>query len=150
MASAAANATMKKFGHPATLVAETAHWVVLVRPAQITLGSLVLVCTEPATAFGQLSPGAFADLQGAVARIEKMLKGFVDYSKINYLMLMMVDPDVHFHVLPRYEGVRDFQGHSFPDAAWPGPPALTPAVTPEPAAMTNLVEELKHRWPRTV
>ena len=150
MASAAANATMKKFGHPATLVAETAHWVVLARPAQITLGSLVLVCTESATAFGQLSPAAFADLQGMVARIEKMLKGFVDYSKINYLMLMMVDPDVHFHVLPRYEGGRDFQGQSYPDAAWPGPPALTPSVTPEPAAMANLVEELKHRWPRTV
>jgi diadenosine tetraphosphate (Ap4A) HIT family hydrolase len=150
MASASANATMKKFGHPATLVAETAHWVVLARPGQVTLGSLVLVCAEPATAFGQVSPAAFADLQGVVARVEKMLKGFVDYSKINYLMLMMVDPDVHFHVLPRYEGQRAFQGQSFPDAAWPGPPVLSQAVTPDPATLANLVEELKHRWPRAV
>lgn len=150
MASAAANATMKKFGHPATLVAETSHWVVLARPGQVTLGSLVLVCSEPATAFGQVSPAAFADLQGTVGRIEKMLKGFVDYSKINYLMLMMVDPDVHFHVLPRYEGAREFQGQSFPDSAWPGPPLLSQAVTLEPSALTSLAEELKHRWPRTV
>lgn len=150
MASAAANATMKKFGHPASLVAETKHWVVLARPAQVTLGSLVLACTEPATAFGQVSPAAFADLQGAVARIEPMLKGFVDYSKINYLMLMMVDPDVHFHVLPRYEGTRDFHGRSFPDVAWPGPPVLNQAVPLEPSVLASLVEELKHRWPRTV
>src|SRR5690606_24257005 len=36
------NATIAKFGHPATLIAEYAHWVVLLRPAQPTLGALVL------------------------------------------------------------------------------------------------------------
>lgn len=50
------NATMTKFGFPRTLVAETAHWTVLVRPQQVTLGSLVLVCKEPVTAFGAASP----------------------------------------------------------------------------------------------
>ena len=30
--------------------------------------------------------------------------------KLNYLMLMMVDPDVHFHVLPRYAAARAFAG----------------------------------------
>jgi hypothetical protein len=31
------NATIEKFGWPATLVAEFDHWVVLLRPAQPTL-----------------------------------------------------------------------------------------------------------------
>ena len=99
-----ANATSEKFGFPGTLVAETAHWSVLVRPQQVTLGSLVLVCREPATAFGAVSPQAFTDLHGVVARAERMLRDFVGYEKINHLMLMMVDPDVHFHVFPRYAG----------------------------------------------
>ena len=116
-----ANATSEKFGFPGTLVAETAHWSVLVRPQQVTLGSLVLVCREPATAFGAASP-AFTDLHGVVARAERVLRDFVGYEKINYLMLMMVDPDVHFHVFPRYAGQREHAGIAFPDAGWPDRP----------------------------
>ncbi len=140
------NATMRKFGHPRTLVAETTCWTILARPQQATLGSLVLACREPATAFGQLSPAAFADLQTAVAGVEAMLKGFVAYEKINYLMLMMVDPDVHFHVIPRYEGTRRFEDVEFPDAGWPGPPALGSAVEPDAATLDRIVAALRSRW----
>ena len=123
-----ANATSEKFGFPGTLVAETAHWSVLVRPQQVTLGSLVLVCREPATAFGAVSPQAFTGLHGVVARVERMLRDFVGYEKINYLMLMMVDPNVHFHVLPRYSEPRRWNGIDFPDAGWPGVPQLASSV----------------------
>ncbi|HYG88935.1 MAG TPA: HIT family protein [Azospirillum sp.] len=140
------NATMRKFGHPRTVVAETAHWTVLIRPQQVTLGSLVLACREPATAFGQVSAAAFADLQSAVAGVEAMLKSVVSYSKINYLMLMMVDPDVHFHVIPRYEGTRRFEDLEFPDAGWPGPPALGTAVEPDPAALDRIAAALRAQW----
>ena len=37
-------------------------------------------------------------------------------------MLMMVDPNVHYHVLPRYEETRTFEGATFEDPGWPGPP----------------------------
>jgi hypothetical protein len=36
------NPTIEKFGWPGSLVHEFEHWLVLVRPAQVTLGSLVL------------------------------------------------------------------------------------------------------------
>ena len=48
------NATIEKFGWPASLVHEFEHWVVLARPAQPTLGSLVLAAKSDATAFGDL------------------------------------------------------------------------------------------------
>ena len=44
-----ANPTMIKFGYPDTLVREWDHWVVLLRPAQVTLGSLVLAARSDAT-----------------------------------------------------------------------------------------------------
>ena len=44
------NATALNFGFPRTLVAETDHWLVLIRPKQPTFGSLVLVCKEQAVA----------------------------------------------------------------------------------------------------
>ena len=59
------NATIEKFGFPATLVAEFEHWVVLLRPAQPTLGALVLAEKSDATAFGDLSAAAHAELKAA-------------------------------------------------------------------------------------
>jgi len=140
------NATMQKFGYPQGLVAETPYWAVLVRPQQVTLGSLVVVCREPATAFGQISAEAFADLRTVMASVETVLKDFVSYEKINHLMLMMVDPDVHFHVIPRYQGTRQFEALEIPDAGWPAVPALSTAVTPPPAVLDRIVQTLRDRW----
>jgi diadenosine tetraphosphate (Ap4A) HIT family hydrolase len=141
------NATAVSFGYPETQVAETAFWRVLVRPKQPTFGSLVLICKDAATAFSDISPQAFADLQVAVRGVEHMLRGVVDYQKINYLMLMMVDPDVHFHVIPRYEGERVHDGVSFPDAGWPGPPALSAAVDLGKEGAASLAARLRAAWP---
>ncbi|WP_309088151.1 HIT family protein [Phenylobacterium sp.] len=140
------NPTAQKFGYPRTLVAETAHWLVLLRPQQPTLGSLVLVCKEEAQAFSDLSPAAFADLKIAVDGIEALLRDAVGYEKINYLMLMMVDKDVHFHVLPRYEGSRDYRGKSFPDAGWPAQPQLASHVALDDDEAAALAGDLAARW----
>lgn len=122
------NETIAKFGYPETLVREYEHWVVLVRPSQPTLGSLVLAAKSQATEFHALPDEAFAELKHVVTAIEKALADFVGYAKINYLMLMMVDPNVHYHVIPRYEGQRTFRDVSFEDAGWPALPALHQAV----------------------
>ena len=116
------NATMKKFGHPETCLKAFKTWVLLLRPQQVTLGALVLVCMEPVTAFSQVSREAFAELQQITRDIERGLARAFAYDKINYLMLMMVDPDVHFQVLPRYASARAFAGREFHDHGWPGPP----------------------------
>lgn len=141
------NETIVRFGYPDTLVADYAHWVVLLRPAQPTLGSLVLAAKGPATAFSQLSPEAFAEFGRVVADIEGRVCDAVGYLKINYLMLMMVDPHVHFHVIPRYEGERSACGVTVGDAGWPKVPALGEAVTLEPAQVAAMVEWLRSRWP---
>ncbi len=118
------NETMRKFGYPATLLREYDHWVVLLRPAQVTLGSLILAAKSDATAFGQLPAGAHTELAQTTAEVEATLGAEVDYDKINYLMLMMVDPHVHFHIFPRYEVSRALGGVQIVDVGWPGPPDL--------------------------
>ena len=62
------NATAEKFGYPDSVVCELEHWAVLLRPAQVTLGSLILVCRDPAQRFGEISPEAFAELKQATDR----------------------------------------------------------------------------------
>ncbi|WP_176591505.1 HIT family protein [Sphingobium sp. EM0848] len=137
------NATIEKFGFPATLVAEFRHWVVLLRPAQPTLGSLVLAAKSDATAFGNLPGEAHAELAIVTKAIESALTQPVGYQKINYLMLMMVDPHVHFHVLPRYEGSREQAGIVASDAGWPGQPDLGSAVKLTPGQIAALADWLK-------
>lgn len=119
----------------------------LCRPQQPTLGSLVLVCKEDVGSFGAVSANAFAELRRVVAAAEAVLSAFTGYERINHLMLMMVDPAVHFHVIPRYREARQFDGIAFPDRGWPGPPALSDAVTPPLDALAALVSELRARWP---
>jgi diadenosine tetraphosphate (Ap4A) HIT family hydrolase len=137
------NETIKKFGYPATLIAEYDHWVVLLRPAQPTLGALVLAAKSDATAFGDLPAEAHAELKTATAAIEAALAQAVGYTKINYLMLMMVDPHVHFHVLPRYDGERSGAGLSVPDAGWPAQPDLGQAVKLTDQQIAALADWLK-------
>ena len=137
------NETIAKFGHPATLIAEYEHWVVLLRPAQPTLGALVLAAKSDATAFGDLPAEAHSELKTATAAIEGALGQAVGYAKINYLMLMMVDPHVHFHVLPRYDGERSGAGLTVPDAGWPAQPDLGQAVKLDEPQTAALVGWLK-------
>ena len=141
-----ANATELKFGDPDNRIAQGAHWTVLLRPRQPTLGSLVLVCREDVKSFSAVSAAAFADLQRMVRGIESMLQEVVGYERINYLILMMVDPDVHFHVIPRYEGVRQHEGLDFPDAGWPGQPALGQAVEPSAETLAALAQAWRRDW----
>jgi diadenosine tetraphosphate (Ap4A) HIT family hydrolase len=136
------NPTIEKFGYPAPLIKEFDHWVVLLRPAQVTLGSLVLAAKADATAYSQLPREAFVEQAEAVAAIERALTAFTGYERINYLMLMMVDPNVHFHVVPRYSEPRRWNGISFPDEGWPGPPRLDAAVKLDDGQLRAFVTEV--------
>lgn len=139
------NATLVKFGFPDTLIHQGRFWAVLVRPAQPTLGSLVLCATGEQTSYGDLPSEAFAEQGELVSRIERTLQRFSRYERINHLMLMMVDPHVHFHILPRYVGSRTFGDQLFPDKGWPGLPDLSSS---QPASVA-LIEALRESWHAT-
>ena len=140
------NPTIEKFGYPTTLLREFDHWLVLLRPAQVTLGSLVLAAKSTATAFHDLPKEAFAEQADAVTAIEHVLSDFCAYERINYLMLMMVDPNVHFHVIPRYSQARQWGDVDFPDRGWPGPPQLGDALALEKAQLAQLASELAPKF----
>jgi diadenosine tetraphosphate (Ap4A) HIT family hydrolase len=123
------NETIIKFGYPVTRICEWDHWMLLLRQAQPTLGSCILAAKSEALAFGDLDMAAHAELSVVTKQIETAINNAVQYAKINYLMLMMVDPHVHFHVIPRYDGVRQWGGIEFADAGWPKLPDLGAAVT---------------------
>lgn len=113
------NDTLIKLGYPLTLVKEYKHWCLLFRPKQITLGSLVLVCKEDTIEFSRISSASFEEYTKILPIIEEKLKFLFNYDKINHLMLMMNDPHVHFHIIPRYANSKNFNGYIFQDLGWP-------------------------------
>lgn len=143
------NATIAKFAYPSSLLHEYPSWVVLLRPSQPTLGSLVLACKEDATSLGAVSAEAYAGLAVAAQDLERAVRAAFNCQKFNYLALMMVDPHVHFHVIPRYSEPREFEGTTYHDAAWPRPPDVTSALALTPAQMTALLARLRAAWAGT-
>ena len=142
------NATLIKFGLPATLIADYKHWVVLLRPAQVTLGSLILGAKGDWLAFSQIPPQAFAELAQVTRCLETGLGNFSAYDKINYLMLMMVDPHVHFHVLPRYRAKQEFHGVIIPDEGWPAAPDLSSGTKLSASDQSALRDAIIAVWPK--
>ena len=146
MTSSQPNPTIVKFGYPASLIKEYENWVVLLRPGQCTLAALVLVNKSEIQSFSAIGSGSFQELERVTRDIERNLKAFRPFQKINYLMLMMVDREVHFHVVPRYDADQEFGGTVFRDPGWPAVPDLAAGPVLRDAQMASLVSELKRVW----
>ncbi len=140
------NPTMQKFGAPDSCIWNYEYWSVMLRPAQITLGSVVLAAFEPVNSFSELSSDSFKELKLVTNDLEKCLKSTFSCDKLNYLMLMMVDPDVHFHVIPRYSEAKYFADREFIDASWPGPPDLGQINQTDDKLNGQIIDHMSENW----
>lgn len=97
------------------------YWTLSVRPKQVTIGSLVISLKRNCHFVGEITEEESKELSIVFKYIEKLLKSAFQYNKINYICLMMVDKQVHCHVIPRYENTVIFNKKSYKDTSWPGP-----------------------------
>ncbi|MDA0193756.1 MAG: HIT family protein [Bacteroidetes bacterium] len=126
-----------------SLIQEYEHWYLVLRPQQITFGSMVVISKSEDTNFGDLSTEAFVELKKVISDIETKLRVFLKFEKINYKMLMMVDPEVHFHVFPRYLKEVNFMGREFMDIYWPGLCDISKPMGFTEEESTELLKQLK-------
>lgn len=105
-------------------VHQTDHWTWSVRPVHSTLGAGILSLNRFCPSFSEATEAEFTDLRVMVRHIERTLQAAFSPQKMNYIMLMMVDRHLHFHVLPRYSETKQFGGLEWVDSGWPKPPAL--------------------------
>lgn len=113
------NRTIEAFGYPQNIIQEYQHWVTLLRPDQVTVGSLVLAAKSEALHLGELPAEAWAEFAKVSSDSEEMTRQAFGAEKFNYLALMMVDPNVHFHFVPRYSKPILVLGQEFQDVDWP-------------------------------
>lgn len=113
------NETIAKFGYPDTVLKEYDHWVVLFRLKQVTVGSMIIAAKSSANSLGELSSEVWAEFATVSEDVEAWLVTAFGAKRVNYLALMMKDPNVHFHVIPRYDGPISVDGQDFLDPDWP-------------------------------
>lgn len=140
------NDTILKFGYPETLICEYENWMVLLRPVQVTPGSLILAHKGEAFSMAELSENAFLELKLVTRDIAEALKVKLAPDQINYLALMMVDPHVHFHVIPRYASARVFCGQAFDDRGWPGLPEFKAGRKFDSGWLATAATEFRQVW----
>lgn len=127
-------------------VVDGAHWVVSVRPGQLTLGSLVVSSRAGLVDFAALDADAGAALAAAFGDVERAARELFGAVRVNFVALMMKDPVVHFHALPRYDRDVERYGRVWQDADWPGPPTFGPAPTPD-EVLASLATDLRAALP---
>jgi len=141
------NDTIIKFGYPNTCLIETKYWCVLLRPIQITIGSLVIVYKDDSVhSLSRIAQGGFSEFAVICRAFEEIMASEFDAKKFNYLALMMVDQHVHFHALPRYEFPVEFEQNLFADEKWPGPPDMRIASAMNPEVFEQLNRFLAPRF----
>jgi len=132
----------KKFRQNELHVTDIGPWALSVRPGQITLGAMVLACRSGAEGMSDLTADEASGLGAAMAVAECLLKQVFGAQRINYLCLMMQDPIVHFHVLPRYAETISRHGVDWVDRDWPGAPKMVAAPT-EDAVLLKIRDVLR-------
>lgn len=115
----------KKFKIKELIIYETKHWVWSLRPEQTTIGSSIISLKRECYKLSDVTKEEFADYQKMVKIIEGSLKIAFNFSKINYLMLMMNDKHIHYHVIPRYNEDVLYDNKLWFDFGWPGLPELS-------------------------
>ena len=125
------------------LIKEYQNWYLLLRKDQPTIGSLVLIEKNFHNKLSDISDGSFIEFGNIVREIEGALNNIFRYEKINYLMLMMKDNEVHYHIIPRYSEDRKFDSVVFADKGWPNLPDLKNYNRIEEKLKLKLVERIK-------
>lgn len=134
---------IEKFKVNEFLLAKVGAWNISLRPAQVTLGSLILSLDRECPNLSSLTPKEGEELSSAFVVIEKVLSKTFKPEKINYLVLMMVDNQVHFHVIPRYSSIRDFEEIGYEDINWPKPPDVLSKMNLNDEDLLKLFHYLK-------
>lgn len=122
---------------------ETESWVGFLNTNQGLLGRCYLMLKRPETDVTALTDAELAELWAAARRVKAALSALWEPDHYNYAFLMNETPQVHFHVIPRYQGRREFAGGTFVDPEFGGHYGTGPARTLETDAYDAVLSALR-------
>ncbi|MGO3184224.1 MAG: HIT family protein [Aequorivita sp.] len=138
------NEFREKFQIEKFQIQKLGSWIISLRPQQVTLCSLVLSLDRKCPHLGQITEKEGAELSCAFKFVEKLLQKTFNPEKINYLALMMLDHQVHFHIIPRYKDSIEFDDQIYRDKDWPKPPNVLKPLELSENILISLRQHLKN------
>lgn len=134
---------LEKFDATENLIFKLEGWSILLRSDQVTLGSLLLVYSKgDVKSLSEVPTAAFSSLPKISRIIEESLGRLLGAEKFNYLALMMIDSQVHFHIVPRYSNPISYLSETYEDLKWPEPPSFATPFRLNLAAKRQLISDL--------
>lgn len=114
----------RKFEVDRFIIKEYNFWIWSLRKNQSTIGSCILFPKRECYRLSELTKEELTEMKLIYSEIENTLYKVFQYTNINYLTLMMVDPIVHTHILPRYKKALTYRGSVYGDDNYPHIPNL--------------------------
>lgn len=134
----------EKFAIEELKIIEYKSWTWSLRPEQPTIGSTIISNNQNYTSFASLSPTDIIDYALFIKEIDKSLRKSLNPDKINYLTLMMIDDNLHTHIIPRYKKIKLYEENYYKDKAWPKLPNLIGEnITLDKKQKNKLIIQLK-------
>ena len=106
------------------IVKKFEYWTIAVRTGQVTVGSMIITLNRDCLDMTEVLPEEMAEFPVLCKWYQDRCKKLYDAEKFNYLALMMVDPFVHFHVIPRYSQTVEKYNMNWEDTGWPKLPNM--------------------------
>lgn len=97
------NSTIAKHVDDTLIIHQFNHWTLSYRKRQVTHYSLMLFANSNAKKISALESDLKESLGETISIIEHGLEIISKPKIINVQSVMLVDPHVHFHIIPRYQ-----------------------------------------------
>lgn len=110
------------------------HWVLEVNYKQPTLGTLIIISKSMVEKVSELNNEELLELKTVMSELEETLSKIDVFKpdRFNYLQLGNVMHNLHFHMIPRYETSRSFDGKEWVDQTYGRfPPWIKEEENPE-------------------
>tara|TARA_B110000503_G_scaffold134253_1_gene212950 strand:+ start:457 stop:873 length:417 start_codon:yes stop_codon:yes gene_type:complete len=130
------NITIERYVTEKNLIKKYDSWVLALRPNQITCYSMMLFADSNVEKISDLDSNTLKDLGVIFADVERRVRLISTPLKFNYYSLMLADPNVHFHIFPRFSSPEL-------DEYWPKMVDLQREVTIDESDMANRLQKLK-------
>ena len=143
------NDILEKFNENQNFIYKLNDWKLLYRENQVTFGSMVIIyCGDDCDSLSKVSKKSFSDLPEFINIIEKIMRDTYDANKFNYMALMMIDSQPHFHVFPRFAKSVNFCNKKYNDNFYPKPVVIEDNFKLNTATKTKFINDFRKQIDR--
>ena len=131
---------------PRGIIGETELWTLVLNTDQSLLGRCFLALKRPETDVTALTDDELRDLWAAARRVRAALGKLWAPDHFNYAFLMNVEPQAHFHIIPRYRDRREFLGGTYVDPGFGGHYTVGPERILSDDAYAGVIDALRRAF----